>query len=140
MAREYRPNAKEFSVISRLDHAKETQRINALQQLRQNIDALSSRIGTKLIEERLVETLSKDELDNQIHFCMESLLAADDFDVQFQVANFRSLVPRPHFVSLFVTAYIIEKLINHKSIVEIYGTDEEIYRCVNSQIIKVIPL
>lgn len=140
MAREYRPNAKEFSVISRLDHAKETQRINALQQLRQNIDALSSRIGTKLIEERLVETLSKDELDNQIHYCMESLLAADDFDVQFQVANFRSLVPRPHFVSLFVTAYIIEKLINHKSIVEIYGTDEEIYRCVNSQIIKVIPL
>jgi hypothetical protein len=94
----------------------------------------------KLIEERLVETLSKDELDNQIHFCMESLLAADDFDVQFQVANFRSLVPRPHFVSLFVTAYIIEKLIDHKSIVEIYGTDEEIYRCVNSQIIKVIPL
>jgi hypothetical protein len=140
MAREYRPNAKEFSVISRLDHAKETQRINALQQLRQNIDALSSRIGTKLIEERLVETLSKDELDNQIHYCMELLLAADDFDVQFQVANFRSLVPRPHFVSLFVTAYIIEKLINHKSIVEIYGTDEEIYRCVNSQIIRVIPL
>jgi len=60
--------------------------------------------------------------------------------VQFQIANIRNLVPRPHFVSLYVTAYIIEKLINHKSIVEIYGTDEEIYHSVNNQVFKVIPL
>jgi hypothetical protein len=140
MAREYRPNAKEFSVISKLDQAKENQRINALHLLREHIDDLSSRIGTKLIEERLVETLSKEDLDDQLHRCLEALLTAEDFDVQFQTANFRNLVPRPHFVSLYVTAFIIEKLIDHKSTVEIYGTDEEIYRCVNNQVWKLIPM
>ncbi len=140
MAREYRPNAREFSVISRLDHAKETQRINALQQLRQNIDDLSSRIAMKLIEERLIETTSMDDLEGQLHICLETLLSAEDFDVQFQTANFRNVVPRPHFISLYVTAFIIEKLIDHKSIVELYGTDEEIYHCVNHQVSRMIPL
>lgn len=140
MAREYRPNVRESAVISRLDHAKESQRFNALSLLRQNIEELSGRIAMKLIEERLIETTSKDELERQIHFALETLLSADEFDVQYQTANLRTLVPRPNFISIYVTAYIIEKLIDHKSIVEIYGTDEDIYGCVNKQVVRVIPV
>ncbi len=140
MAREYRPNVRESAVISKLDHAKESQRYNALNLLRQHIDELSDRISMKLIEERLVETTSKDELDKQLHATLETLLTAEEFDVQFQTANIRNLVTRPNFISLFVTAYIIEKLIDHKSIVEIYGTDEDIYRCVNKQVSKYVPM
>lgn len=140
MARDFRPDSRETAVISRLDHARESQKVNAMNLLRQNLDALSDRVSTKLIEERLVETTSKDALDSQIQFCLESLLSAEEFEIQFQTANIRDLVPRPHFVSLYLTAYIIEKLINHKSIVEIYGTDLDIYRSVHRQISKVIPL
>lgn len=140
MAREYRPNVRESAVISKLDHAKESQRLNALNLLRQNIDEISSLIAIKLIEERLVETTSMEDLESQIHMCLENLLSAEEFEVQLQVANIRSLVPRPHFISLYVTAFITEKLINHKSIVEMYGTDEDLYRCVNKQVIRSIPL
>ncbi|HTY26266.1 MAG TPA: hypothetical protein VMC85_24265 [Desulfomonilaceae bacterium] len=140
MAREYRPNARESAVISRLDHEKESQRFHAMNLLRDNQDALSDKIATKLIEERLVDTTSKDDLESQIHFALQTLLTAEEFDIQFHIANVRTLVPRPHFVSLFVTAYIIEKLIDHKCILEIYGTDEDIYHCVNRQVSKVIPL
>ncbi|MDY0041883.1 MAG: hypothetical protein RBS57_16340 [Desulforhabdus sp.] len=140
MAREYRPNARESAVISKLDHAKESQRLNALNLLRQNIDELSSLVAIKLIEERLVETTSMEDLESQLHMCLENLLSAEEFEVQLQVANIRSLVTRPHFVSLYVTAFITEKLIEHKSIVEMYGTDEDIYRCVNKQVTRFIPL
>lgn len=140
VSREYRPNARESAVISRLDHEKESQRYNAMNLLRQHLDSLSDRIATKLIEERLVETTSKDDLESQLHFAMETLLTAEEFEIQFHIANVRSLVPRPHFVSLYVTAFIIEKLINHRCIVEIYGTDEDIYHCVNRQVSKLIPL
>jgi len=140
VAREYRPNARESAVISRLDHEKESQRFHAMNLLRDNQDALSDKIATKLIEERLVDTTSKDDLESQIHFALQTLLTAEEFDIQFHIANVRTLVPRPHFVSLFVTAYIIEKLIDHKCILEIYGTDEDIYHCVNRQVSKVIPL
>jgi hypothetical protein len=140
VAREHRPNARESAVISRLDHAKESQRYNAMHLLRQNLEVLSDKIATKLIEERLVDTTSKDDLENQIGFSLQNLLTAEEFDIQYHIANVRTLVPRPHFVSLYVTAYIIEKLINHRCIVEIYGTDEDIYHCVNRQVSKLIPL
>jgi hypothetical protein len=127
-------------VISRLDHAKESQRSNALNLLREHMDELSARITIKLIEDRLIETTSKDRLEMQINGCLQALLAAEEFEVQFQTANIRSLVPRPHFISLYVTAFIIEKLIDDKSVLELYGTDEDIYHCVNAQVSRFIPL
>ena len=140
MGREYRPNIKESNVISKLDHAKETQRANALSLLQEHMEALSTRIVVKLIEQKVVETTSKAELENQIRHCLQSLLTAEEFDIQYMTANLKEVFPRPHFISLYVTAYIIEKLINHRCIVDIYGTDEEIYRCVNNVMVKYIPL
>jgi hypothetical protein len=140
VAREHRPNVRESAVISRLDHEKESQRFTAMNLLRQNMDSLSDKIATKLIEERLVDTTSKDDLEGQINFSLHNLLTAEEFDIQYHIANVRTLVPRPHFISLYVTAYVIEKLIDHRCIVEIYGTDEDIYHCVNRQVSKLIPL
>jgi hypothetical protein len=140
VAREYRPNVRESAVISKLDHAKESQRTNALNLLREHLDDMSAMIAIKLIEERLIETTSKNDLEDQIHLCLEALLAAEEFEVQLQTANIRTLVPRPHFVSLYLTAFIIEKLLDHKSIVEIYGTDEDIYEGVNRQVSRYIPM
>jgi len=139
VAREYRPNVRESAVISKLDHAKESQRINAIQLLREHLDDLSALVAMKLMEERLIETTSQNDLIDQIRRCLETLLDAEEFEVNFQTANVRTLVPRPHFVSLYLTAFIIEKLIDHKSIVELYGTDEDIYNCVNKQVNRYIP-
>jgi 7-cyano-7-deazaguanine synthase in queuosine biosynthesis len=140
VGREYRPNARESAVISKLDHAKESQRYHAMNQLRENMEDMADRISMKLIEERLIETTSKVELDNQIETALQKILDSEEFEIQYETANLRTLVPRPNFVSLFVTAYIVEKLINHKCIVDIFGTDEEIYKSVNRQVSKFVPL
>lgn len=140
MGREYRPNARESAVISRLDHAKESQRYNAMNQLRQNLEEMADRISMKLIEERLIETISKVDLEEQIRLALQKILDSEEFEIQYQTANLRTLVPRPNFISLFVTAYIVEKLIDHKCIVDIFGTDEEIYRSVNRQVGRFVSL
>jgi hypothetical protein len=140
VAREYRPNVRESAVISRLDHEKESKRTNALELLRDHLDELSDRIAVSLIEERMVETNNKSELTRQIHDSLETLLTAEEFEVQYSTANVRALVPRPHFVALYLTAFIIEKLIDHRCIVEMYGTDEDIYNSVNKLISKYVPL
>ncbi len=140
MAREYRPNARESAVISRLDHAKESQRYHAMNQLRENLEEIADRISMKLIEERLIETTSKADLDDQIQSALQKVLESEEFDIQYATANLRTLVPRPNFVSLYVTAFIVEKLIDHKCIVDIFGTDEEIYRSVNRQVGRYIAM
>jgi predicted restriction endonuclease len=140
VGREYRPNVRESAVISKLDHQKESQRYHAMNQLRHNIDELADRISMKLIEERLIETISKGDLQDQIQLALQKILDLEEFEIQYQTANLRTLVPRPNFVSLFVTAYIVEKLIDHKCIVDIFGTDEEIYASVNRQVSRFIQM
>jgi hypothetical protein len=138
MARDYRPNIRESNVISRLDSAKEAARAGAINQLYEVGEDLANRIAMKLIEQQLIETKNKKELERQISGCIKTLIAAEDFDVQYQISPLRTLVRRPNFISLYITAFIIEKLINHRTIVDIYGTDEEIYESVNSQVKKMI--
>lgn len=138
MARDYRPNVRESSVISRLDSAKEAARAKAINRLYEVGEDLANRIAMKLIEEKLIETKNKKELERQLAGCIKTLITSEDFDVQYQIAPLRSLVRRPNFISLYITAFIIETLINHRTIVDIYGTDEEIYQCVDSQVSRVI--
>lgn len=140
MSRDFRPDSRESAVISKLDHAKENQRVSALNLLRQHLDDVSLWITIKLIEERLVETTSKEELERQIQLALQTLLSADEFEFQYQTANVRTIVPRPHFVSLYVTAFVVEKLIDHPAVVEIYGADEDIYKCVHKQVMRFLPM
>jgi hypothetical protein len=139
VARDYRPNIKESNVISRLDSAKEAARTGALSKLYDVQEDLANRISMKLIEEQLIETKNKKELERQILGCLKTLLGADEFTVQYRIAPMRTLVARPNFVSLYVTAFVVEDLIKHRSIVDVYGTNEQIYSCVNQQVTKLIP-
>ena len=77
-----------------------------------------------MIESGLVETTNKNVLEEQVQKCLEKLNRLDDFEIDYQVAPIRNLVPNPQIVSLYVTAFVIEKLINHKDVVDIFGSDE----------------
>ena len=107
MARDYRPNVRESSVISRLDSAKEAARAKAINKLYEVGEDLANRIAMKLIEEELIETKNKKELERQLAGCIKLLITSEDFDVQYQIAPLRSLVRRPNFISLYITAFII---------------------------------
>jgi len=104
------------------------------------MESLSNSIAMKLIESNLVETTSKNSLEDQIKGCLEKLSRADDFDVDYQIAPIRNLVPQPHIVSLYVTAFVIEQLIHHKDVVDIFGSDEDIYLSITQQVKKFLPL
>jgi hypothetical protein len=103
------------------------------------MEPMSNSISMRLVESKLVETTNKNSLEEQIQQCLEKLSRSDDFEVDYQVAPIRRLVPHPHIVSLYVTAFVIEKLIKHKDIVDIFGSDEEIYLCINREVRRYLP-
>lgn len=139
MAKVFRPSTRESSILSKIESSKEHARRIALQGIRDCQESLANSIAMKLVEDNLVETTSKNTLEDQINRCLDKLGRADDFEIDYAVAPFRSLVPNPHVVSIYVMAFVIEKLINHKDIVDIYGSDEEIYFCINQQVKKFLP-
>ena len=139
MAKVFRPSNRESSILSRIESSKERARRFAIKAVIDCMDTLSNAIAMKLVETKLVETTNKNGLEEQIHQCLDKLTRAEDFDIDYQVAPFRGLVPNPHVVSIYVTAFVIEQVINHRDTVDIYGSDEEIYFCINQQVKKYIP-
>lgn len=139
MAKVFRPSTREASIISKIESSKEHARRIALQGIRDCREQLANAISMKLIDESLVETTSKNVLEEQIDQCLETLSRADDFDIDYAIAPVRNIVPQPHVVSIYVTAFVLEKLINHKDVVDIYGSDEEIYLSINQQVKKFLP-
>ncbi|MEE8397683.1 MAG: hypothetical protein V3S89_01675 [Desulfobacterales bacterium] len=139
MAKVFRPSNRESSILSRIESAQEHARRRAISNARECIEPLSNAIAMKLVENELVETTDKAAVEEQITRCVEKLSRSEDFDVDFQIAPFRQLVTNPHVVSLYITAFVIEQLIDHRSVVDIFGSDTDIYVCINQQIAKYIP-
>ena len=139
MAKVFRPSTREASILSKIESSKEYARRKAISSVKDNIEPLSNAIAMKLVESNLVETTNKNVLEEQITKCLEKLGRSEEFDIDFKIAPFRNLAPHPHVVSLYVTAFVIETLINHKVVVDIYGSDEEIYGCIHQQVIKFLP-
>jgi hypothetical protein len=140
MAKVFRPSTRESSILSKIESTKEHKRRLAISSLRDCMDPLSNAIAMKLVENKLVETTNKNTLEEQIQGCLEKLTRASDFDIDYQVAPVRNLVPDYNVVSLYVTAFIIESLLAHKDVVDIYGSDEDIYLTVNQQVKKHLPV
>jgi hypothetical protein len=139
MAKVFRPSTRESSILSKIETTKNLARRKAVEALKDCIEPLSNAISMKLVEDKLVETTSKKALDEQISWCLDKLAYAEEFDIEYQAAPFRDVVPNPNIITLYIMAFVIEKLIHHKSVVDIFGSDEEIYNCINRQVNKHLP-
>ena len=136
MGKIFRPSSRESTILSKIESSKEYERRQAINAVRDRMEPLANSISQRLVDSKLVETTSKNTLEEQIRGCLERLSRSDDFEVDYQVAPIRRLVPHPHIVSLYVTAFVIEKLIKHKDVVDIFGSDEDIYLCINREVRK----
>jgi len=136
MAKVFRPSSRESKILSKIESSKEFDRRKSIEKATDCKEPLANAIAMKLVENNLVETTNKNVLEEQIAKCIEKLSRSDEFDRDYKIAPFRNLVPNPNIVSIYVTAFVIETLINHKVVVDIYGSDEEIYSCINRQVAK----
>jgi hypothetical protein len=139
MAKLFYTGNREAKLLSKIETSKERERIRTINTIRDNIDAFSNKVSMKLIESKLVETVSKSSIENQIARCLDTLCKAEDFDIDYMVAPFRTLISNPNIASLYLTAFIVETLINHKDVIDVYGSDEDIYFCIHKELSALMP-
>ncbi len=139
MAKIFYTGNREAKLLSKIESSKERERIKTINTIRDNIDAFSNKLSMKLIEAGLVETVSKSSIENQIARCLDTLCKAEDFDIDYMIAPLRTLVSNPNIASLYLTAFIVEKLINHKDVIDVYGSDEDIYYCIQKELTAILP-
>ncbi|MBL0716979.1 MAG: hypothetical protein JJV89_02915 [Desulfosarcina sp.] len=139
MAKNFRPSNREASILSKIESSKEYARRKAISGIKDCIEPLSNSIAMKLVEDKLVETTNKNGVEEQIVKCLDKLSRSEDFDIDYLIAPYRQVAQQPHTVSLYVTAFVIEQLINYKDVIDIFGSDEDIYLSINKQVKKHLP-
>lgn len=91
----------------------------------------------RLLDQHIIETNSVHAIQEVMARQLQNLGDKEEFDIQFKIAPIRNLTPDPNIVSLYLTQYIIEDLVNHPNIQDVFGDDLEIYRTVDSVLSKI---
>ncbi len=138
MGKVFNVGSREAKLLSKIESSKEKEKRRILNALQDNIDSFSNKVSMKLVETGLIETISKNSIQEQITKCLETMCRAESFDIDFQIAPFRNIVQDPNVVSLYLTAFIVEKLINHKDVIDIFGSDDDIYHCIQQETSKLV--
>lgn len=95
-------------------------------------------IGRTLLQEllmnKVLETDNPTAVSKVLNEGLRKAQRANEFDFKYFIAPIRNLLPRANPISLYMTQYILEVLLNDPNVIDVYGTDLEIYKAVNQVI------
>lgn len=133
------PNNATNKTINAIDRKREKERRYLLIKARDNAAELSTSLVQRLIDEHIIETNSDRAIREAIENQLKKLIDMDEFDMQFKVAPIRSVSQDPNILSLYITQFIVEDLINHPKIQDVFGDDLDVYNAVDSVLSKIRP-
>jgi len=84
----------------------------------------------KLLMENIIETDKPGAVSNALLKGLKKALNSSEFDINYFIAPIRELVPHPNIHALYMTQYILEVLIDDPDVIDIFGTDEHIYKVI----------
>lgn len=125
----YRADAKAGDSI---DRKREQERRQMLHAAFKNSEELATRLVQRLLDKHIIETTSEQAIREVIGKQLKKISDLEEHELNFKVAPIRQLVSSPNFVSLYITQYIIEDLIDHRDIEDIFGEEGDIYSVVDS--------
>ncbi len=132
MARHINPSNSTNKAIDALDRKRERERRFILNKARENAPELAVRLVQRLIDEHIIETNDVQAIQEGVEKQLREPSDMDEFEIRLKIADFRTLVPDPNILSLYLTAYVIDDLIDHPNIQDIFGDDLDVYNTVES--------
>lgn len=140
MARSYiTPNSSTNKTIDAIDRKRERERRFLLVKARDNAAELATQIVQRLIDDHIIETNSDRAIRETMEKQLKRMVDLEEFEMQYKIAPIRSITQDPNIVSLYITQFIIEDLIEHPNIQDIFGEDLDVYKAVDSVLVKMRP-
>ena len=139
MARVFNNNSATDATIRAIDRKREQERRYMLSLAFKNAEELSTRLVQRLIDRHIIETTSEQAMRDLFSDQLRIISNMEEFDIQFKIAPLRKLAPDPNFISLYLTQYIIEDLVDHPKVNDVFGDDLDIYLSVDSILSKIRP-
>ena len=126
------PNRATDKTVRAIDRKREQERKKMFHHARDHAEMLATKLVQRLLDRNIIETTSVESMRIAFAKQLSSLAMIDEFDLQMKLAPFRTLVQDANIVTLCLTQFIVEDLVDHKDIQDIFGEDLDIYRAVDS--------
>lgn len=139
MARHINPSNSTNKTIDAIDRKRERERHFMLKKSRELAHELAISLVQRLLDLHIIETNSVHTIQEVMEKQLQRMSDMEEFDMQFKIAPIRNLVQDPNVISLYLTQFVIEDLINHTNIQDVFGDDMEIYKAIDSIIGKIRP-
>ena len=121
-------------LINQLERQKRKKSYEQERFFRFKMPEIHNKLCQALLVEKIIETDNSVAVSDAILKGLKKAQKSSEFDFTYFIASLRALVSRPNPHSLYMTQYILEVLINDPYVIEVYGTDDEIYQVVNNVI------
>ena len=132
MARHINPGRSTNKAIDALDRKRERERRFILSKARDNAPELAIKLVQRLMDEHIIETNDVHAIQQSVERQLREPADMEEFEIRLKIADFRTLVPDPNILTLYLTAYIIEDLIDHPKIQDVFGDDIDVYKAVDT--------
>jgi hypothetical protein len=126
------PNRTTDKTIRTIDRKREQERRKMFLRAKDHAPEFAAKLVQRLIDREIIETTSVDAMREAFENQLGKLGYIEEFELQMKIAPVRTLAQDPNVVSLYFTQYIVEDLIEHPAIQDIFGDDLDIYRAVDS--------
>ncbi len=132
MARHINPSRSTNNAIDALDRKRERERHFILNNARDKAPELAIKLVQRLLDDHIIETNNVQAIQEGVERQLREPADMEEFEIRLKIADIRTLVQDANILSLYLTAYIIEDLINHPAIMDIFGEDLDVYNSVES--------
>ena len=139
MARAHNPYGAQIKASDSLDRERERERRVMTQACYKYAGELSTKLVQKLLDKKIVETNSEQALRDVFEKLLGKISDMEEFEMQFKIAPIRGMVNDPNLISMYITQFIIEDVIELPSVQDVFGDDLEIYNVVDSVLVKIRP-
>jgi hypothetical protein len=119
-------------LINRLERKERQEAFQRDRFFKFKLPEIHTRLSQDLLMEKIIETDNPAAISGLILQGLKKAMKINEFDFKYFIAPIRNLVPRPNLYSLYITQYIMEVIINDPAVIDIYGTDLDIYKVVNN--------
>ncbi|MCP4681392.1 MAG: DUF507 family protein [Desulfobacterales bacterium] len=121
-------------LLKRLERQEKQQAFGHSRFFKFKLPEIHNRLSQKLVMEKIIETDNPAAISNSLLQGMKKALKTSEFDFKYFISPIRNLVAQPDPFALYICQYIMEILIKDPDVIDIYGTDEEIYAAVKDVI------
>lgn len=124
-------------LLNRLERKEKQEAFQRDRFFKYKMPEIQSNLSQTLLREKIIETDNPTALTDLISKGLKKFTRINEFDYKYFIAPLRDLLPRPNAISLYMTQYILEVVINDPCVIDVYGTDLDIYKAVNDVIVRI---